>query len=89
MKRLIKRTHFALYILLTAVLFTACDNVKVGQEWHYIINKNNPYEKPIIKKQVVIGVANGYVQYIENDKDTLSCSVSWFKLGNERQKHCR
>lgn len=40
MKNLIKRTHFALYILLTAVLFIACD----GQPTQYLQTpKETPY----------------------------------------------
>ena len=89
MKNYKKITRNAICLLLSIWFFTSCTpSVKVGQEWNYVINKDNPYKRSIIKKRVVISVTNGYVQYIENNIDTFSCSKEWFVIGNELQKSC-
>ena len=71
-------------IILMFALFMSCEKVEPGQVWHYYLDENNPYS-PFIK-QVVIGVQDGYVQYIQNGRDTLSCTEFYFKFGSELQE---
>jgi hypothetical protein len=87
MKNLIKRAHFALYILLTAVLFVACD----GQPQQYVQTaKDKPYyiiekvetsnSESLAKYKYTVRDENGKVKIWLNDKyaigDTL-CVVAY------------
>ena len=65
------------------------DKLQVGQTWIYKTNASNPFKAPNIYRQRIIDLKEGYVLYIENDTDTLSCSERWFLIGAEEEKNYR
>lgn len=83
---------FTLYSLLILV-FVNCkqqsicekQNIKVGQTWIWISNKKDPFKSKKIYEQKVINIKNGYIQFIENGRDTLSMSECMFLSGAELQ----
>lgn len=58
----------------------------VGQVWIYKAYRKNPFSTSVERRQRIIAVSENYVQYVENEIDTLSCSKRWFLLGSERVK---
>lgn len=87
MKNLIKRAHFALYILLTAVLFISCD----GQPTQYVqTSKKTPYyiiekvetsnSERLAKYRYTVRDETGKVVIYLNDKYTIGdtlCVVAY------------
>ena len=70
-----------LMLVVIPFLLFSCGNsekVEVGQTWRYILDENNPYEKPIFIDDIIIDVQGEYVLFIRNKKDTLSKNKRWF-----------
>ena len=67
-----------------AVMLCSCesdeDKIKVGQTWLVRVHEKNPYEEPIFFYRKVIAMQGDYVQYVENENDTLSDSKYWFLM---------
>lgn len=59
------------------------DSIKVGQTWKYSIGTDNPFEKGFITYKEVIDVKGNYVLYINENKDTVSETKSWFVVCGE------
>lgn len=70
--------------------FTRNSKVKPNQIYHmyfdHIPGIDNPFIDEYYIKSEVIDVKDGYVLYIENEKDTLTSTVKTFLMGNELQK---
>lgn len=92
MKNLIKRIHFALYILLVVGIFSCTnlvlrnqnESVNIGdvylysQEW----DTENPFQKIEVDTVLVIGIKDDYVAWYPNYRDTsfyLSGKLKIFK----------
>jgi hypothetical protein len=57
--------------------------VRVGDVWeHY--GTGDPFIKEDIYNRRVIGVKKDFVQYIEDDRDTLSRRINVFKFNSEK-----
>jgi hypothetical protein len=58
--------------------------VEVGDVWEYSLGDvKNPFRKNRDGiKETIIGVRDGYVQYIQYKHDTLSEPISYFLIGN-------
>ena len=78
-----------LLLLLVIVFLSSCSSriykqyqLGVGQTWIYTMNGDDPFKDESVYNQRVIAISSDYVQYIQNDRDTLSCSKSWFVVGD-------
>lgn len=81
--------NIILLLLLLVMLTVSCSTniykesqLEVGQSWIYIINKDNVFKEKYTKNNRIIAISGDYVQYIENDDDTLSCTKMWFVSGS-------
>ena len=77
---------YTLYTLLVAFIFYGCkqNSLEIGQTWVY--THKNPFANIKPKKQLIIDIKNGYVQYVENKTDTFSMSKRMFVIGAELKK---
>jgi hypothetical protein len=68
MKNLIKRTHFALYILLTCVIIS-CDNSQksIAEKREYLTIQEKAISKELYKQQVMLYCIEKQI-YIDVDK---------------------
>ena len=92
MKNLIKRTHFALYTLLVAGLFS-CTNfelqsqnksVNIGDVYLYSHDwdTEDPFEKIEVDTVLVVGIKDDYIAWYPNYRDSsfyLSGKLKYFK----------
>lgn len=69
-----------------SVVFVCPDSLKVGQVWLWVANQNNPFEDKRYCYQRIISIKNGYVQYVENDTDTMSSRIGLFVVNISRVK---
>ena len=59
------------------------DTPRVGDVWeHY--GTGDPFIEEEVYTRRIIGVKKGFIQYIENDRDTLSRRVNVFKFNSEK-----
>ena len=62
------------------------NSLKVGQIWKYTYGDGNPYKKPTIHYEKIIGMKDGYVLYISDEKDTMSSTEQQFVIGSKLYK---
>lgn len=63
--------------------------VEVGDVYSYTFNRGNPFEKQETVTYRVIGLKEGFVQYVVDTagSDTMSTTVGWFLTGSEKIRH--
>jgi len=59
---------------------------KIGEVWLYPVNKNDPFKKYDTEVSRVINIKGDYIQYIINDKDTASSTISTFIYNSKKIK---
>lgn len=62
------------------------DSLKIGQVWLWVFNRENPFEDKVFHYQRIIAIKDGYVQYIDNDKDTMSSRIGVFVVNITKVK---
>jgi len=72
-------------LLLKPSKTTIKNTINIGDVWEFYEN-GNPFMKNKILTRRVINIKMGYVEYVENNKDTLSVRDSIFLINSSKIK---